>query len=220
MHGGLVTPNRKLHTHTHILSRPGLCLFCYQPSCVVSQQSWFGLFLFHKFSDFTPPPQPFVISSRLMSSVYPTDHCITVLSEMTTEDSGRDVKKITNVGRYWDPLCVMVCLQPLPACHKSMKMSSYNHRTIHTIRCFKRRVVANRCLKRRVVANLLILIISYHIPYSHIPGPEQRWYLSFASGADATHARGPALPLQGNGGSRRGFTSCFQVPRQHRQQVG
>ena len=35
----------------------GLCLFwCYQPSCVVSQQSWFWAFLFHKFSNFTPPP--------------------------------------------------------------------------------------------------------------------------------------------------------------------
>ena len=38
---------------------PGLFLFCcYQPLCVVSQQSRFGLFLFHKFSNFTsPPPQ-------------------------------------------------------------------------------------------------------------------------------------------------------------------
>ena len=35
---------------------PGLCLFCYQPSCVVSQQSWFGLFLFHKLSNSPPPP--------------------------------------------------------------------------------------------------------------------------------------------------------------------
>ena len=38
---------------------PGLCLFCcYQSSCVVSQQSWFLAFLFHKFSNFTPPPPP------------------------------------------------------------------------------------------------------------------------------------------------------------------
>ena len=36
---------------------PGLCMFCcYQPFCIVSQQSLFGLFLFHKFSNFTPPP--------------------------------------------------------------------------------------------------------------------------------------------------------------------
>ena len=35
----------------------GLCLFyCSQPSCVVSQQNWFGLCLFHKLSNFTPPP--------------------------------------------------------------------------------------------------------------------------------------------------------------------
>ena len=34
----------------------GLCLFCcYQPSYVVSQQSWFWAFLFDKFSNFTPP---------------------------------------------------------------------------------------------------------------------------------------------------------------------
>ena len=37
---------------------PGLCLFCcYQPLCVVSQQSRFGLFLFHKVSNFTRHPQ-------------------------------------------------------------------------------------------------------------------------------------------------------------------
>ena len=37
---------------------PGLCLFCcYQPSCVVNQHSWFGL-LFHKISNFNPPPPP------------------------------------------------------------------------------------------------------------------------------------------------------------------
>ena len=34
-----------------------LCLFyCYPPSCVVSQQSWFGLFFFINFLRFTPPP--------------------------------------------------------------------------------------------------------------------------------------------------------------------
>ena len=38
---------------------PGLCWFCcYQPLCVVSQQGWFGLFLFHKFSNFTLHPPP------------------------------------------------------------------------------------------------------------------------------------------------------------------
>ena len=32
-------------------------VFCrYQPSCAVSQQSWFWAFLFHTFSNFTPPP--------------------------------------------------------------------------------------------------------------------------------------------------------------------
>ena len=48
----------------------GFCLFwCYQPSYVNSQQSWFGLFLFHKFPIFYayssskfplffPPPPP------------------------------------------------------------------------------------------------------------------------------------------------------------------
>ena len=37
---------------------PWLFLFCcYQPSCVVSQQSWFRLFCFNTFSNFTPPPQ-------------------------------------------------------------------------------------------------------------------------------------------------------------------
>ena len=47
----------------------GLSFVCfgYQPSCVLSQQSWFGLFLFHKFSSFTnilyppfytPSPRP------------------------------------------------------------------------------------------------------------------------------------------------------------------
>ena len=37
--------------------QPWLCLFCcYQRLCVVSQQSWFWTFLFHKFSNFTPPP--------------------------------------------------------------------------------------------------------------------------------------------------------------------
>ena len=38
---------------------PGLCLFwCYEHSCVVSQQSWFLAFFFllHTFSNFTPPP--------------------------------------------------------------------------------------------------------------------------------------------------------------------
>ena len=41
---------------------PGLCLFCcYQPLCVISQQSWFwAFFLFHQFSNFTPPPQEIV----------------------------------------------------------------------------------------------------------------------------------------------------------------
>ena len=41
--------------------RPGLCLFCcYQPSCVVSQQSWFWVFLlFHKFRILLTPPPPF-----------------------------------------------------------------------------------------------------------------------------------------------------------------
>ena len=38
---------------------PGLCLFCcYQLLCIVSQQSWLGVFfLCHKFSNSTPPPQ-------------------------------------------------------------------------------------------------------------------------------------------------------------------
>ena len=42
---------------------PGLCLLCsYQPLCVFSQKSWFGLFFFHKFSNFTsPPPSPLAI---------------------------------------------------------------------------------------------------------------------------------------------------------------
>ena len=43
---------------------PGLCLFwCYQPLCVVSQQSWFWLFLCYKFSNLPPPPPstPFLI---------------------------------------------------------------------------------------------------------------------------------------------------------------
>ena len=47
---------------------PGLCLFCcYQPSCVVSQQSWFWAFLFHKYSNFTPLPHPQVSSFRSTS---------------------------------------------------------------------------------------------------------------------------------------------------------
>ena len=40
---------------------PGLCLFnCYQPLCIISQQSWFGVFFFffHKLFNFTPPPPP------------------------------------------------------------------------------------------------------------------------------------------------------------------
>ena len=36
---------------------PGLCLFCC-PSCDVSHQSWFGLFLCHKCPLFYPPPPP------------------------------------------------------------------------------------------------------------------------------------------------------------------
>ena len=36
---------------------PGLCLFCYHPLCIVSQQSWFwAFFLFHKFYFVLPPP--------------------------------------------------------------------------------------------------------------------------------------------------------------------
>ena len=36
---------------------PGLSLFCcYQPSCVISKQSWFGLFCFINFPIFTPCP--------------------------------------------------------------------------------------------------------------------------------------------------------------------
>ena len=31
--------------------------FCYQTLCVVSKQSWFGVFFSHKFSSFSPPPQ-------------------------------------------------------------------------------------------------------------------------------------------------------------------
>ena len=41
--------------HKFQFNWPGLCLFCcYQPLCVVSQHSWFG-FLFHKYSNLTPP---------------------------------------------------------------------------------------------------------------------------------------------------------------------
>ena len=38
---------------------PGFWLFCcYQPSCVVNQQSWFGLFCFIHFPISPPPPPP------------------------------------------------------------------------------------------------------------------------------------------------------------------
>ena len=37
---------------------PGLCLFCCsRPTCIVSQQSWFGAFLFPKFYFDPPPPR-------------------------------------------------------------------------------------------------------------------------------------------------------------------
>ena len=37
---------------------PGPCLFCcYQPSCVISQQSWIGLFCFINFPILPPPPR-------------------------------------------------------------------------------------------------------------------------------------------------------------------
>ena len=45
---------------------PGLCLFCCcQPSCVVSQQSGFGLFFFLKIFLFFPPPPPINCPSLL-----------------------------------------------------------------------------------------------------------------------------------------------------------
>ena len=71
-------PYPPFHQHNFYISRtlesdgmrccrsdwPVLCLFCcYQPSSVVSQQSWFWAFLFHKFSYFTPPP-PLAVSRR------------------------------------------------------------------------------------------------------------------------------------------------------------
>ena len=60
--------------------RPGLCLFFCLSSCIVSQQSWFWAFLFHKFLTFTYSPrrtefsaQPAIFAMRLESVTPPPD---------------------------------------------------------------------------------------------------------------------------------------------------
>ena len=53
---------------------PGLCLFCcYQPSCVVNQQSWYWSFLFHKLSILLPSH---TLSYKTRRSHFPVNRCL------------------------------------------------------------------------------------------------------------------------------------------------
>ena len=56
------SPLRIFYFH---LTLPGLCVFCcYQPLCVVSQQSWFGVFFCLNFPILRPPPSSIHTLSR------------------------------------------------------------------------------------------------------------------------------------------------------------
>ena len=72
---------------------PGLCLFCcYQPLCVVSQQSWFGFFYFINFpillpstptpniSDLKLSPPPPAIDTERLTRVSPSSPLLTLLT--------------------------------------------------------------------------------------------------------------------------------------------
>ena len=45
-----------IHSISYIYSFYPCLFYCCQPLCVISQQSWFGLFLFHKLSNLLPQP--------------------------------------------------------------------------------------------------------------------------------------------------------------------
>ena len=76
---------------------PGLCLLCYyQPLCVVSQQSWFGLFSFHKFSNFAPPPPIYTVHVHVSAIT-----CLEILSYSLLPISPRPSRWRTTQQARW-----------------------------------------------------------------------------------------------------------------------
>ena len=121
---------------------PGLCLFCcYQPLCVVSQQSWFGVFCFISPFYSAPPPRPQLKENCSPGGSWGLTNAplsATMLPNCFHRLGGGGVS--VHLKWEWVPVFYIICPSP-----SSASIPSFIHQRFSSLRILLRRV-ASRAL--------------------------------------------------------------------------